>query len=153
MRQGLELIVKLAVNLVALAGPRVRAKNDSLQLVPPKFTGASDVASGDEERGGRVELFQQARGFMQVIRVAVLEGDGDGKSSQPPRARLKPIQAHAPVSAQDLEMFGEVLRGNAQRPGVQLEAGNAVVQQNDATRAPTSPHGSSLDLIAITPMV
>src|SRR5260370_34123761 len=100
---------------------RETAEHDSFQFIPPEFARPSYVAGGHEERSGSFGVHQRARGLMQVVGIAVIEGDGDGESAvhHAPAGRFDLVEANTAKGTQYVEVFREVLGRDAQRPGIE----------------------------------
>jgi hypothetical protein len=108
-------------------------EQDPLDLVPEELPRAADRAGGDEHRRRRLEALADRLGEVQVVGVAVVEGD----AHRAPRQAALAVQPghlghrqHFAVAHQDLDLRGEVGRRDHQRPRVDRHVGDPVVHQH-----------------------
>src|SRR5690606_718516 len=114
------------------------------QLVPPEAAIRTDQACRDENGGRHAVPLQQRPGDVQVIDVAVVEGNRDRTLGQCAAFKMSQQVAqreHVGPTTEDVEVRREVFGPHAEIPGVEGRLADAVVEQDDGPgrRAAQSP--------------
>jgi hypothetical protein len=114
-------------------GQRRRLDDDAAELVPPVLALADDVRGGEEEGRRQVVALEHRSGAVQIVGIAVVEGDRRGMPGQASGAQpLDQLgeRQHDLVPAEHIELLLEVPRCHAERPRIEGDAGDTVVQQD-----------------------
>src|SRR3989442_14495580 len=83
-----------------------RLQQHPLQLVPPELTLSSKISGRHKNRGGNIVALQRRFGVIEIIRVTVVERDGNSPTRKisPPKPLSQFLQRHGvSASAQELK--------------------------------------------------
>lgn len=112
----------------------------AFELVPPETLAMGHGTRRDEQRGWDAGVRERRRRVLQVVAVAVVEGDGCGAGRDVARDDLGE-RYELPALRQDLELLEEVPRRDAHSQGIGLSIHDAVIEQNErlVLRSPPAP--------------
>jgi hypothetical protein len=141
------VVAEIRLVLPACDGQRERRREDAgaeqyaSEAVPPE-AGGPERTGGHEDRRGDVVAREERPGGMEVVGVAVVQGDHDAVSRQRSSRTKRPgelPECDGPRQApEDGEVLREVLRADAEAPRIHGRRGDAVVEEHErpARRAP-----------------
>jgi hypothetical protein len=109
---------------------------DTFELVPPETLTFRNGTRRDEQHGRDAGVRERRRRVLQVVAVAVVEGDGRRAGRRAAGDDLGE-RHELPARLQDLELLEEVPRRDAHPHGVGLSFHDAVVKQDHRPGLPS----------------
>jgi hypothetical protein len=117
-----------------------------IQFIPPELTLVSYVPGSKEDRRRNFVACQQRLGVVQIICVSVIKGDGhcpfrQAALKESPEQSLEAYGMSIPL--QNLEVFSEIAGCHTQKPGIQAQFSDAVIEQDEHPLPRSIPRPSS----------
>jgi hypothetical protein len=106
-------------------------QQQSIQFIPPELTLVSYEPGSQEDRRRNFVACQQRLGVVQIICVSIIKGDGHCPFRQTAlkESLEQSLEAYGmSIPMQNLEVFSEIAWRYTQKPGIQAQFSDAVIE-------------------------